>query len=165
MDIKEEALSLQLVRPDDGADDEYYFKDMAADKYLTVEYDEETIDDDREYWMEPPDRPSLRFEDSRSEATLFRIKDCGPSFDASFDLRIGSGVCYFAHLDDYHPEMALSWRSNRVKAHIVDLKQDAFGRMVTLKCDSFGLLHLKFSKCFEIFEDLGKIQSFSEHLT
>merc|ERR1712062_547786 len=138
---KEEALSLQLVRPDDGVDDEYYFKDVAGNGYLAVDYDESMLAIDEryiKYWSDLPDRPSLRFEDSRSEATLFRIKDCGPSFDAAFDLRIGSRVCYFAHLHDYHAQMALAWRSNGVKARIVDLKQEAFGRMVTLKCDGFG---------------------------
>merc|ERR550532_2200251 len=104
-------------------------EDVASNRYLAVDYDESMLAIDEryiKYWSDLPDRPSLRFADSRSEATLFRIKDCGPSFDAAFDLRIGSGVCYFTHLHDYHYEMA-SWRSSRVKARIVDLKQDAFG--------------------------------------
>merc|ERR1711972_192194 len=103
---------------------------MGNGKYLAVEYKKEAIDYRYRLpsysWIE---RPSLRFEDSPSEATLFRIKDYGPSFDAAFDLQIGSGVCYFAHLHDYHASMASSWRSNGVKAHIIALKQEAFGRM------------------------------------
>merc|ERR1712062_430748 len=68
LDMMEEALSLQLVRPDDGADDEYYFQNVDDGTYIVVDYVKESIYDD---WCTPIS-PALRFEDSPSEATLFR---------------------------------------------------------------------------------------------
>jgi len=151
---RDNALSLQLVRPDDAVDDEYYIQNADNDKYLVVEHDTESIhaswswQDHLQNWhfcpagiRNPGSRErctTLHFEDSPSEATMFRIKECGPSFDAALDLRIGSRVSYKS---DYDAEVGGHSGRARVKARVIDLDQNAFGRRVKLKCDGIGYVN------------------------
>merc|ERR1712156_146269 len=102
LDKRAKALSLQLVRPDDGEDDEYYFQNVDDGKYLVVKYDEWSSDHQGDYYRyddnddeyDPESQQLLPFEESQSEATLFRIKEYGPLPNADLDLRIGCEVTY-----------------------------------------------------------------------
>lgn len=132
VDNRDNALSLQLVRPEHGRDDEYYIENVDDGKYLVVEYEANAIDD---HWkseqnlyrlypqLEPTHEPSLHFVCSPSEATLFRIKEYGPLLNADLDLQIGSVLTYE------------SWSTNyrKAKAEVIDLRESAFGKEVKLK--------------------------------
>merc|ERR1719283_68530 len=43
-DVRDKALSLQLVRPEHGGEDEYYFQNLDDGKYVAVQYSKESID-------------------------------------------------------------------------------------------------------------------------
>jgi len=132
-DVRDKALSLQLVRPEHGGDDEYYFQNLDDGKYLTVQYGKESIDHHGhrgypihnyyDHYRGGPDPvPSLHFADSPSEATLFRLKKYPLKRDRGFDLRIGCRVNYYdEQYDDYF------------EAHVIGIRYSAFGKEVKLK--------------------------------
>merc|ERR1712217_210928 len=128
MDKKDNALSLQLVRLDEGGDDEYYFMNLDDGKYLAVEYDNERLGRldggcplyyDPYRWPEP-NAFWMNFKDSPSEATLFRIKEYPFIRDRGFGLEIGSRVNY-----------RINYRMYR--ARVIATKYSAFGKEVKLK--------------------------------
>jgi len=149
-DKRDQALSLQLVRPDEGGDDEYHFMNLDDGKYLAVKYDHERIvrlhrgcplyhDPSRtflplrSYGDEVPE-PSMHFKDSPSEGTLFRIKEYPFIRERGFELEIGSRVHYRVWGFD-EPD---HW----ISARVIAAKYSAFGKEVKLKyggyCCTYG---------------------------
>ena len=164
VDKRDNALSLQLVRPEHGGIDEYYFQNLDDGKYLVVDYEEEAIDHQwktqRDHYLQtlypqqtpPPDEPSLHFVCSPSEATLFRIKECGPLRNADLDLRIGSAVTF---------ESGERTSYIKAKALVIDFRENGFGKEVKLKYSDF---HCRWHDVFRIKGETGWITAESREI-
>merc|ERR1712154_606483 len=96
------------------------------DKYLAVKYAKSSLHFEKNmgYYRYRPSVLSLHFEESQSEATLFRIKEYGPLPNADLDLRIGCAVTYYREYVELGP---------RVRGTVIDFKRSAFGREIKVQ--------------------------------
>merc|ERR1712048_712872 len=122
-------------------------------KYLAVEYDNERIvslPHGQPLYLDPSREdaeaePSLNFEDSPSEATLFRVKEYPFIRDQGFDLEIGSRV----HHRVWGPDQPDHW----ISARVIATKFSAFGKEVKLKCGGY---------CSHYFHDIYRIDGVTD---